>query len=213
MELKVLECPYCGGNVRLDPESQAGDCASCGKHIISKDYPAILEKVSEERKVAYGLVVKAKGILEAKRNPMGKDFILRQLINEALVLDSGNTDAWYLNAAVTMCESGKWDSTSDNMVSTALSLENNRPARYFTYSDCMNVKKEADKISKKVTSRLLGSPTFLILVAFFLMFAGIPLLLAVLGHIPMFVAGIVMVMFLSMAVFVGLAMALGRTSL
>ena len=213
MELKVLECPYCGGNVRLDPESQAGDCASCGKHIISKDYPAILEKVSEERKAAYGLVVKAKGILEAKRNPMGKDFILRQLINEALVLDSGNTDAWYLNAAVTMCESGKCDSTSDNMVSTALSLENNRPARYFTYSDCMNVKKEADKFSKKVTSRLLGSPTFLILVAFFLMFAGIPLLLAVLGHIPMFVAGIVMVMFLSMAVFVGLAMALGRTSL
>ncbi len=213
MELKVLECPYCGGNVRLDPESQAGDCASCGKHIISKDYPSILEKVGEERKAAYELVVKAKGILEAKRNPMGRDFILRQLINQALVFDSGNTDAWYLNAAVTMCESGKWDSTSDNMVSTALALENNRPARYFTYSDCMNVKKEADKFSKKLTSRLLGSPTFLILVTFFLMFAGIPLLLAVLGHIPMFVAGIVMVMFLSMAVFVGLAMALGRTSL
>ncbi|NLL94791.1 MAG: hypothetical protein GX224_03415 [Thermoplasmatales archaeon] len=212
MELGVLECPYCGGNVRLNPEMEAGDCASCGKHIVSKEYPAILEKVRADRKMAYGYVVEAKGILESKRNPLGKDPVLRRLVNEALTLDPGNTDAWYLNAALTMCESGVWDGTSDNIVSSAMAMENNRPARYFTYSDCMNVKKEADKILKKVSSKVMGSTAFLIFILFFAMFAGIPIMMAVAGVMPWFVVAIVVTMVLSMALFVGIAMALGKAS-
>lgn len=198
MELQVLECPYCRGDVNIDPEQGSGVCANCGKSIIVRKYSENQSRIIEDRKAAYEKIVQAKNLLESKRNPLGKDDRIRWLIDTAMALDSQNPDAWYLNAAFTMCESGRWDGTSDNMVSRAKGLEAARPTRYFSYEDCMNVRKEAEQLSSKINKGMSG--VFAIVVGFFgLFFMGIPSILYLAGVLPLFVLGIMAGMFAFMA--------------
>lgn len=71
MELQVLECPYCRGNVRMDPDHGSEVCANCGKSIIVKEYGEMQSRILEDRRSSYEKVVQAKtcwkqrGILSA----------------------------------------------------------------------------------------------------------------------------------------------------
>ncbi|NLN71353.1 MAG: hypothetical protein GX137_00985 [Thermoplasmatales archaeon] len=198
MELQVLECPYCRGDVNMDPEQGSGVCTNCGKSIIVRKYSENQSRIIEDRKAAYEKIVQAKNLLESRRNPLGKDDRIRWLIDNAMALDSQNPDAWYLNAAFTMCESGKWDGTSDNMVSRARGLEAARPTKYFSYEDCMNVKKEAEQLSSRINKGMSG--IFALVVVFLgFFFIGIPAILYLAGMLPLFVLGIMAGMFLFMA--------------
>ena len=209
MELQVLECPYCRGNVRIEPEKGSGVCVNCGKSIIVKRYGEIQSQILEDRKSAYEKAVQAKNLLEAKRNPLGRDDRIRELIDAAMALDSENPDTWYLNAAVTMCESGRWDSTSDNMVSRAKELETRRQAKYFTYEDCMNVRKEAEQLTNKI-SRGMSGIFALVIVFFGFFFLGIPAILYLAGIMPLFVLGIMAGMFTFMALAAFFALRVSR---
>ncbi|MDD2532813.1 MAG: hypothetical protein WCX76_01720 [Candidatus Methanomethylophilaceae archaeon] len=209
MELQVLECPYCRGNVRMDPDHGSGVCANCGKSIIVKEYGEMQSRILEDRRSSYEKVVQAKNLLEAKRNPLGRDGRIRELIDSAMALDSGSPDGWYLNAAFTMCESGRWDGTSDNMVSRARELEKNRKAKYFTYEDCMNVRKEAEQVTNRIGRGMSG--VFALVTVFFgLFFLGIPAILYLAGIMPLFVVGIMAGMFAFMAIAVFFALRVSR---
>ena len=205
MELQVLECPYCRGDVKMDPESGSGVCVNCGKSLIVKRYGETQSQILEDRRSAYEKVVQAKNLLEAKRDPLGNDNRIRGLIDAAMALDPGNPDAWYLNAAFTMCESGKWDGTSDNMVSRAKELEVERKTKYFSYEDCMNVRKEAEQMTNKISRGMSGIFT-MVIVFFGLFFLGIPTILYLTGIMPLFVLGIMAGMFTFMALAVFFAL-------
>ncbi len=182
----------------MDPEQGSGVCTNCGKSIIVRKYSENQSRIIEDRKAAYEKIVQAKNLLESRRNPLGKDDRIRWLIDNAMALDSQNPDAWYLNAAFTMCESGKWDGTSDNMVSRARGLEAARPTKYFSYEDCMNVKKEAEQLSSRINKGMSG--IFALVVVFLgFFFIGIPAILYLAGMLPLFVLGIMAGMFLFMA--------------
>lgn len=211
MELKVLECPYCRGSVKIDPESGTGVCANCGKSVISKSYGDVQDRVKEDRRSAYEKVVLARGILESRDGQVGRDGTLRAIVDSALVLDPTNADVWYLNAAVTMLETGKWDGTSDNMVSKAKGFEAERRARYFTYEDCMNVKKEVEQAYRKASKGMTG--IFLMVGVFMaVFFLGIPLALYLAGILPMFALLIIAGVFTLFLLMVFLGIRLGTSN-
>lgn len=78
---------------------------SFGKRFIVKDCNDAHGQTRGESEQAYEKVVQAKNLLEISSNHFGRYDDIRYLVDINPALDAKNPDAWYLNPAVTMCES------------------------------------------------------------------------------------------------------------
>ena len=96
MTLVALRCPHCGGTVNMEDDLASGFCTFCGNRVINDQVAANRAQAeSERRHNVTSLLRMAKHHLED-----GDTHQAESLLKSAMMLDSANSDCWYIDAVM-----------------------------------------------------------------------------------------------------------------
>jgi hypothetical protein len=96
MTLIALRCPHCGGTVNMEDNLASGFCTFCGNMVVNDQVAAnLIQAETERRQNVTSMLRMVKHHLED-----GDTYQAESLLKSAMMLDSANSDCWYMDAVM-----------------------------------------------------------------------------------------------------------------